>query len=117
MLQVNGRLLKTPSSMTWGLQDLSSEDTGRTLDGKMHKDRVSQKRTLDCTWNNPTQSEASQILQAVNEKIFMDITYPDAMSGTYQTRTFYVGDRTAPFKTWTVKQKIFSSISFNFIEQ
>lgn len=117
MIKIGGVKIKTPSSLRWGLQDLSSNDSGRTLDGKMHKDLVAQKRKLECTWDNLTKEEASTLLQAVNASVYLSITYPDPMSGRDETRTFYVGDRSAPFKSWTVGKKIFESISFNFIER
>jgi hypothetical protein len=117
MLKINGTDIKTPSSFAWGLQDLSSDDSGRTLDGIMHKDRIAQKRRLDCSWDNPTKDEASTILKAVNGTIFMQVTYPDTMSGNYETRTFYVGDRSAPMKTWMIGNKRYSSLSFSFIEK
>ena len=117
MLKINGIEVKTPSSFTWGLQDLSSEDTGRTLDGVMHKDLIAQKRKLDCVWNNLTRQETAILLQAVNSSVFLQITYPDALTGTDQTRTFYTGDKTAPVLMWVGTKQIYSTITFNFIEK
>ena len=47
---INDIAVKTLQDCTWSLQDLSSEDSGRTLDGIMHKDIVAQKRKLVCKW-------------------------------------------------------------------
>ncbi len=44
--KINDTEIKTPQGCTWNLQDLSSEDFGRTLDGIMHKDIVAQKRIV-----------------------------------------------------------------------
>ena len=82
----------------------------------MHKNRVGQKRKISLAWDNPTKEEAAAILQAFNPE-YIDVTYPDAMSGKDETRTFYVGDRTAPMKMWTINKKIYSQISFNIIER
>lgn len=116
MLKVNGITIKTPSEMTWGLQDVSDSAAGRTDDAIMHKNRIAQKRKLSLAWNNPTRVEAASILQAFNPE-YIDITYPDAMSGLNETRTFYTGDRTAPFKMWTVGKKLFSQVAFDVIER
>lgn len=116
MIKVNGTVIKTPSSFTWGLQDVSDSASGRTQDALMHKNRVSQKRKISLGWNNPTDKETAQILQAFNPE-YIDVTYPDAMSGKEETRTFYVGDRSAPMKIWTVNNKRYSQISFNIIER
>ena len=116
LIKVNGTVIKTPSSFSWGLQDISDSAAGRTQDVLMHKNRVSQKRKISLGWNNPTKEEAAQILQAFNPE-YIDVTYPDAMSGTDETRTFYVGDRSAPMKIWTVSNKRYSQVSFDIIER
>ena len=46
MITVDGVDVKTPSSFTWGLQDISASESGRTDDTIMHKNRVGQKRTI-----------------------------------------------------------------------
>lgn len=118
MLKIDGVAVKSPSVFSWGLADLSSEESGRsTNDGKMTKDIIATKRNLSCTWNNLTQKEASEILQLVSKKVYFNVTYPDALSGQNETREFYVGDRSAPIKLWTVNKKIYSTLSFNLIER
>lgn len=117
MIVLNG-YQTTPSSFTWGLMDNSASDAGRVQDENdtMYKNRTSQKRKLQFAWNGLTPAETARILQAVNDEYF-SVTYPDAMSGGNETRTFYVGDRTAPMKIWTVNNKRYEQISFNLIER
>jgi len=118
MLKIDGVAIKSPSVFTWGFADISSEESGRnTNDGKMNKDIIASKRSLSCTWNNLSKEEVSKILQLVCGKAYVKVTYPDALSGKDETREFYVGDRSAPVKVWNTTQKIFSSLSFNFIER
>ena len=117
MLKVNGTIVPEPSSLKWTLQDLSSEDSGRALNGTMYKDRVAQKRKLDCEWPPMRWSHISTLLKAVNQSVMFQLTYPDAMSGQYETRTFYVGDRTAPAKILIDGKELWDNTSFSFIEQ
>ena len=49
-LKVDGVALPCPSSFTWGLQDISASESGRTDDTTMHKNRVGQKRKLSVEW-------------------------------------------------------------------
>ena len=116
MIYVNGVAIKTPSSFSWGLQDISDAASGRTQDALMHKDRVAQKRKIQLSWSNPTKDETSTILQAFDPE-YVNVTYLDAKSGLDETRTFYVGDRSAPMKIWTVNNKRYSQISFDIIER
>jgi hypothetical protein len=117
--EINGTLIKTPSSCTWGLYYVSSEDSGRnTTDGKMSIDTIAVKRKLSgVTWANITQAECASILQAIHAQRMMSVKYADAMSGTIQTRTFYISDPSAPVYRWSDGLKIFSSLGFDFIEQ
>lgn len=116
MIWVNGVEVKTPSSFSWGLQDVSDSASGRTQDAVMHKNRIAQKRKLSLSWAAPTPQEASAILQAFNPE-YIDITYPDGLSGKNETRTFYVGDRSAPMKIWNIGNKRYESVSFDVIER
>ena len=115
-LKVNGVSMPCPSSYTWGLQDVSAAKSGRSDDSVMHKNRVAQKRKLALQWNGKDWAATAKILQAFNPE-YIQITYPDMMSGKYETRTFYVGDRSAPVKWWWAGNQRTESISFDVIER
>lgn len=122
LLQVRASLsdskvtLPDPSEFEWGLQDVSASDSGRTQDATMHKKRVAQKRTIQLGWNYPSRAKCAQILQAVNPE-YIYVTYPDLMSGEQEERQFYVGDRTAPYKTWWNGFERVSKLAFKLIER
>ena len=115
MIWIGRRELPTPSTFDWGLIDVSASDSGRTQDAKMHKNRIAQKRQLKLSWSSTDTARTAQILQMVNPE-YISVTYPDAMSGTNETRTFYVGDRSAPIKIWTINNKRYETLSFDLIE-
>lgn len=115
MLIVDGAEMPCPAVFTWGLQDISASESGRTDDTIMHKNRVGQKRKISLQWNIKDKATASKILKAFNPEN-ISVKYPDAMSGTDETRTFYVGDRSAPVKYWWVGKQLYESISFDIIE-
>ena len=115
-LTVDGTELPCPSDFTWGLQDVSLGESGRTENAEMQKNRVAQKRKLEISWNGLTWAQCSAILTAVNPEYIM-VRYPDLMDGEYQTREFYVGDRSAPFKSWFIGGQRVESLSFDFIER
>lgn len=112
-------ITKNPSSLTWGLQDISDADAGRVHDegNTMYKMRTSQKRKLQMTWTMCNPLEAAEILQAFNPEYFY-VRYWDPMDMQYETREFYAGDRTAPFR-WvdTMDGTRMDSISFDIIER
>lgn len=115
MMLVDEVELPTPSTFEWGLIDVSASDSGRTQDGKMHKNRIAQKRQIKLSWNGTDKPRTAKILQMVNPE-YIRVTYPDAMSGTDETRTFYVGDRNGIIKIWTVNNKRYETLSFDLIE-
>lgn len=109
-----------PSSLTWGLQDISSSDAGRVQDSgnTMYKMRTSQKRKLTLTWTQPTDAQAAAILQAFNAEYF-HVRYWDVMDGRWEVREFYAGDRSAPFQWFQVPGHgtRMTTISFDIIER
>jgi hypothetical protein len=107
-----------PAELTWGLQDISTADAGRTQSGKMYKMYVTQKRKLQLSWVLPTAAQASAILQAFNHEYFY-VRYFDVLDGRLETREFYVGDRTAPFKWYNLPGKgtRMASLKFDVIER
>lgn len=116
MITVDGVEMPCPSSYSYGLSDVSAAESGRTDDSVMHKNRVSQKRTLSLAWVGKSWAETAKIMQAFNPEYF-SVKYPDMLSGTYETRTFYAGDRTAPVKFWFDGEQMIESITFNIIER
>lgn len=105
----------SPSAWSFGLQDISASDSGRTRDSIMHKNRVSQKRKIGLSFNGTSKSETSRILKAFNPE-YIDVHYEDDMDAEWQWRTFYVGDRSAVRKWWMEGTKIHEIISFDIIE-
>ncbi len=113
--KINGTTVKTPQGCTWSLQDLSSDDSGRTLDGIMHKDIVAQKRKLVCKWAAMTWKECSVIANFMKNKgVEVSLTYPDIMAGNYITKVFYTGDMSVPYFDWS--RELVESASCDFIE-
>lgn len=115
MITVDGVEMPCPSTFSWGLQDISASESGRTEDTVMHKNRVGQKRKLSLGWTGKDWQTTSQIMQAFNPE-YITVKYPDMLSGQHETRKFYVGDRTAPVKWWWVGNQRTETITFDIIE-
>ena len=96
-LLVNGQEIAAyPSEFSVTILDLDdAETTTRTVDGTLSRDRVAVKRQIDMRWPALTWDKVSALLQSM-ENIFFEFTYPDPMTGKYETKTFYVGNRTSP---------------------
>lgn len=112
--QVNGVDCPTPSEFGWGLQDVSAADSGRTQDGKMHKNLVVRKEKIELAWNSPDPEKTSTVLQMFLPEYF-DVTYRSPLTNTIVTKTFYRGDAKAP-AYWWAKGGRFQKLSFNIIE-
>lgn len=119
MVTLNGVSVIDPSELSWTLQDISASDAGRNEALEMKKMRVGQIRTYQLTWNMIDPADAATILQAINADEVFPCTMHDVMDNEMQTRRFYVGDRTAPFKQWRdgVDGKLYSKLSFTLIEE
>lgn len=67
----------------------------RTMDGLLRRSRIAQKRQLQVEWGRKSWAECAQIMTAI-EPVSFEVTYPDPMTGTNQTKTFYCANRPAP---------------------
>lgn len=76
--------------------DLSSENSGRTLDGKMHKYSICAKETYDIAFVPLSWNMVSKIMNAVRNKNKIAFTYPSPLvANTLTTKNFYIQARTA----------------------
>jgi hypothetical protein len=114
-MTINGRQVKQPATFTYDRYDMDSEESFRGLDGTMQRDRITTKVKLNCQWNGLTADEMRTLLSSM-EDVFFPIHYYDPIEG-YTTKTFYVGDRSAPVYSVAGGKIIFKSFSANFIEQ
>lgn len=114
-MKINGTDIKTPSELQIDISDIDA-NTYRNAKGEMTRDRVATKRKLNCKWNALTVAEMSTLLTAVQD-VFFTVTYLDAMIGTEQTKTFYVGDRSAPVYRLVNGKELWEGLSMNFIEK
>ena len=119
MVTLNGVSVIDPSEWTWGLQDVSAADAGRDEATIMHKMMLGQKRTYTLGWKMIDPHNASIILQAVNAAENFPCTLWDPLNEMYETRTYYVGDRSAPMQQWMPNRKdgkLYQKLGFTLIE-
>lgn len=108
--------LPTPQSCEWGIQDLDSENAGRNQLGYMFRDRVAVKRKLTCNFAPLSNVEISTLLQNISSQFF-ELQYPDAQTGSTESMTVYVGDRSSPMLKYNNGNPEWRGLSVNFIER
>jgi hypothetical protein len=114
-LKINGVTLPDPTEYSYGLQDISKSDAGRDESTYMHPGKIGRVRTHSLGWSNIDPAETSEILTAVKPEIF-NATLWDMQNGRYETREYYVGDRTSMVYMWAEGKKIVGKVSFQIIE-
>ena len=96
IIKINNVVITCPKEFSVTPMDLDNgESSVRTSNGTLTRDRIAVKRQIDMAWGILTWNDIAIILQAMSG-IFFDVFYPDAMEGTYITKTFYVGNRPCP---------------------
>lgn len=117
MITVDNVEIKCPSEFTYGLEQVNSADAGRTQDAVMHVERIALKVKLELGWSGLTWAEIATIMQAFLPE-YINVKYPDMLTGQYETKLFYTGDKSAPVKQWFTNdgEKIIDKLSFNIIE-
>ena len=115
--KVNNVDMPCPSKFEYGIQDVSAADSGRTEDALMWKNRVAQKVKINLEWVAVSDAAAATILNAFDPEYF-NVTYHDPKANAVVTKTFYCGDRSAPFYWWVDSAGwSFQNITFNIIER
>lgn len=102
----------------WSENDLDSDDSGRTLDGVMHRGRIALKEKLEISFRPLTPIEAQTVLEAISNKEFVTVeTNMDPKYGEIN-RIFYNSSRTASVATiYNDGTVCWSGIKASLIEQ
>lgn len=118
LLKFNGQAPAAyPSSFMVTVLDLDDgESSVRTTDGSLSRDRIAVKRQIEMTWGPLRWAEISSILRSM-EDVFFPVTYPDPMTGRYETKTFYVGNRPAPFAVAQGNEIMWNGLKVTLTEQ
>lgn len=114
MIQVNGVDISTPSNFSVSVNDIVKAD--RDGAGSMFIQKIATKRKIEMTWNFLSASKFSTLLTAVGASVTFSVNYPDPVTGTTRSGTFYVGDRSAEamdYKNGVIRWK---NVKFNFVE-
>lgn len=115
--KINGVAIPTPTEYTFGVEDLSSQNTGRTLDGIMHKDVVAVKDTYTCTWKKLSWSDAADLLNAIDGKEQFSFTHADPrVPDRFITGTYYVGQRSVVAMNLRNSENTWQNIKMTFIQ-
>lgn len=114
--KIDGVAIPTPSEYGFDIEDLSSEETGRTLDGVMHKDVIDDKDTYTCTWKKLSWQDTAFLLARVNKKTKVNFTHADPrVPGRFITHEFYVGKRSCKAVNLNDDNNTWGEITFSFI--
>lgn len=100
----------------WTRNDIEAPDTGRTLDGLMHRGRVATKIRLDIKCRPLTAAELSIVLNAIYPE-YVTVTYNDPMYGL-SVKTMYSNNNPATHALWKPDgTEWWDGISFPLVEQ
>lgn len=102
-------------AIKWSRNDLDSEETGRTLDGIMHRTRIAIKRKLSITTRRLSQSEIES-LNAALSPAFISVTFLDPIDGIL-TKTFYGSTVESTAMMFMDGEMYWNETTFNLIEQ
>lgn len=117
ILILAGVELPLPDSYSQTIADLSSTQTGRTLDGRAHKDVIAVKDTIPLRWSRLEWEKAAEIANAVDGIEYAVMQYMDVRNPYEMTKTeVYVGDRKAEFVGADTDGKVYWSLEFSRIE-
>lgn len=113
VLTLGGVAVPTPSTMNVMIYDITEGDRDAT--GTMHLDLVATKYKLECTWSFLTQSQMTQLLNAI-KPISFSASFIDPTTGSKKSIKVYKGDRSIPVFRVVNGQNQYQEFKVNFIE-
>jgi len=118
VIKINGQdIAASPSTFQVMPFDLDAEEgTGRTADGQGYRSRIAVKRQIEMSWGPLPWATMSKLLRSMRDSYF-SVTYPDPMSGQFETRTFSVGNRPAPFAVSKGSEIMWSGLKVTLTER
>lgn len=106
-----------PASCTFEIETLDTENSGRSLDGLMHRDVICTKISLRLSWNHISVAEMSSLLGVLSDTFFT-VKYFNPISGAWATGTFYCGNRVVPVYSCINGQIVYDAgFSVNLIQR
>lgn len=104
------------NGVKWTRNDIDGPNTGRTLSGKMVRDRVATKIRLDITCRAMTLSELRPLLNLIYP-VFVSVTYDDPMLGNV-TKVMYSNNNGASLlQKVSDTDEMWTGITFPLVEQ
>lgn len=100
--------------MTWTRNDIDTDKTMRTKDGKIRRDKIGTKRKLSFKLIHMTRQELAALDDALSATFF-DATYMD-LHGV-QTRRFYTSEFTSTLESLYSNDGEWGEAEFNMIEE
>lgn len=100
----------------WSRQDIDAPDTGRSMDGLMHRGRVATKIRLDITCRPLKAEELRIVLNAILPE-YVTVTYDDPMYGR-TTKIMYANNNPAVFQlNKSDGRQYWSGVTFPLVER
>ena len=119
ILKINGRILPTPSGMSFTLQDYDSENSKRTISGKMTRDRIrANTLKISVSFAPLFGDELKTIIDSVTPQFF-NVQLLDPRTNSIQTLEMYCGDKSFDtLRVFVESGKVkYEGLSFSLIER
>ena len=117
IFKIEGVVLPLPDGYSQSIEDLSSEETGRTLDGQFHKDVIAVKTNMPMKWAKLEWYKAAELANAIDGKTKLNVTYIDVRNAYVNSSTdIYVGQRSFVPVQFDNDGKVYWSVEFSEIE-
>ena len=119
VLKINGKILPTPSEMSFTLQDYDSENSKRTISGKMTRDRIrANTLKISVSFAPLFGDELKTIIDSVTPQFF-NVQVLDPRTNSIQTLEMYCGDKSFDtLRVFVESGKVkYEGLSFSLIER
>lgn len=100
----------------WSRNDLDSSDAGRTLDGIMHRGRITTKARLDLTFKPLPEEQMHTVMQLLYPE-YVTVEYSDPLFGERSARMYSNNINTTLRVSYNARKGLWNSFSAPLIER
>ena len=102
--------------LAWECNDLDSSESVRTMDGLMHRKRITQKRKIKVSLVPLTTERFKELCDALSTE-YVEVTLLDPKEGYATTFTFYGSSIQSAIMSYDGNDTLWSGGKFNLIER
>ena len=116
-LEIDGVTMPDPAEITPTRNYLFAQKSGRMSNGTFSGDIIAKKWTLQVTWTNLSEEQASSISSVIDSKTWHSVKFRSPKDNAFITCTMYSSDLPFPVYSYATSDCVYQNLTITLVEQ